>query len=137
MTVDYFSKGQVEVTELINLYESVGWTAYTQDSSIIEGVLAGSRHYIVAKVEEQLVGLVRVVGDGVYIAYIQDLLVHSDYQRQGIGSQLMLRILEEVSYAKQILLTTEDKTTTRTFYESLGMTSYQDFNTVGYAIYNN
>lgn len=135
--VDYLSKDSVELSELVDLYESVGWTAYTENPSILAGVIDGARHYIVARFEGRLVGLVRVVGDGVYIAYIQDLLVHKDYQGQGIGRQLMLLILEEVSYAKQILLTTEDKTLTKRFYESLGMTNYHDFNTVGYAIYNN
>lgn len=135
--VDYLSKDSVEMGELVDLYESVGWTAYTEDLSILEGVIDGAQHYIAARFEGRLVGLVRVIGDGVYIAYIQDLLVHKDYQGQGIGRQLMLLILEEVSYAKQILLTTEDKASTKRFYESLGMTNYHDFNTVGYAIYNN
>ena len=135
--IEYQKKVDITHEALLHLYESVGWSAYTQDNPDLTSLLEGAKHYLTAWDGERLIGLIRVVGDGVYIAYIQDLLVHSDYQRQGIGSQLMLRILEEVSYAKQILLTTEDKTTTRTFYESLGMTSYQDFNTVGYAIYNN
>lgn len=134
--IEYLSKGQVTVDELRNLYQSVGWTSYTQDSTILEKTLEGSRHYIIARSEGRLVGLVRSVGDGVFIAYIQDLLVHPDYHRQGIGTQLMGLIFEEVSYAKQILLTTDDDDSTKEFYESVGMKTYQEFGTIGYAMYN-
>ena len=33
--------------------------------------------------EDRLVGLIRVVGDGLTIVFIQDLLVYPQYQRQG------------------------------------------------------
>ncbi|XJS10480.1 GNAT family N-acetyltransferase [Aerococcaceae bacterium WGS1372] len=90
--IKYLSRGQVTVEELRNLYQSVGWTSYTQDLTILAKTLEGSRHYIIARTEGRLVGLVRSVGDGVFIAYIQDLLVHPDYHRQGIGTQLMEQV---------------------------------------------
>lgn len=37
----------------------------------------------------QLVGLIRVVGDGLTFIYVQDLLVNSAYQRRGIGTKLI------------------------------------------------
>ena len=42
----------------------------------------------------RLVGLVRVVGDGASIAYVQDLLVHPDWQRRGIGARLLRDAME-------------------------------------------
>ena len=42
---------------------------------------------------KQLIGMVRVVGDGASVILIQDLLVRPEYQRKGIGSQLLRCIL--------------------------------------------
>jgi GNAT superfamily N-acetyltransferase len=38
---------------------------------------------------ERLVGILRALTDGAYSAYIADLAVHPDYQRQGVGKQLL------------------------------------------------
>ena len=40
--------------------------------------------------------MVRVVGDGASVILIQDLLVHPEYQRKGIGDQLMRAVLEKM-----------------------------------------
>ena len=39
--------------------------------------------------DDQLIGCVRVLSDGYFFGTITEILVHPDYQRQGIGSQLM------------------------------------------------
>ena len=44
-----------------------------------------------------LVGFARVIGDGVINIYIQDMIVHPDYQRQGIAKQLVSACLEWAS----------------------------------------
>jgi len=56
----------------------------------------------------ELVGLVRVVGDGVTVAYIQDLLVHPTHQRQGIGRALLTEVLAETPHIRQVYITTDD-----------------------------
>ena len=40
-----------------------------------------------------LIGMARVVGDGGLVYYIQDVIVHPNYQRQGIGTLMMDRIM--------------------------------------------
>jgi GNAT superfamily N-acetyltransferase len=40
---------------------------------------------------DRLVGLVRVLSDFVYVAYLQELLVHADYHHQGVGKELLDR----------------------------------------------
>ena len=57
----------------------------------------------------RLVGLVRAVGDGHSIAYIQDLLVHPHAQRQGVGSALLKRVIEDFDREdiRQRLITTD------------------------------
>lgn len=73
--------------ELVELYDAVGWSAYTRTPERLVPMLTGSRYLYVARENtaegtERLIGLVRAVGDGQTIAYIQDLLVHPQEQRQ-------------------------------------------------------
>ena len=70
---------------------------------------------------KQLIGMVRVVGDGASVILIQDLLVRPEYQRKGIGSQLMRAVLERCEDVYQIELMTDNTEKTILFYQSLGL----------------
>ena len=107
--------------EVLTLYESVGWTGYTCRFEIMEHAFAKSLKIYGAYVQDKLVGLVRAVGDGVTIVYIQDLLVHPSYQRMGIGKALMGRILDDYKNVYQKVLTTDDTEKTLAFYRHMGM----------------
>lgn len=82
--------------------------------------------------KDQLVGLIRVVGDGVSIIYIQDLLVNPKYQRQGIGSELLKRVCREYKSVRQKVLLTEEAPNTRNFYEKSGFKSCDQGNEVAF-----
>ena len=69
----------------------------------------------------RLVGLVRVVGDGASIAYVQDLLVHPDWQRRGIGTRLLRDAMERFARVRQFLLLADDAPAARAFYEAMGL----------------
>jgi ribosomal protein S18 acetylase RimI-like enzyme len=81
---------------------------------------------------ERLVGLIRVVGDGMTIIYIQDILILPDYQRQGIGRTLMNHILEKYQDVRQIILTTDLTEEQQAFYETLGFVKYESLKLQGY-----
>lgn len=68
-----FSVGLVpSQQELVNLYTSVGWSAYTVHPEDLVPMCTGSLYLAVAREETtgRLAGLVRVVGDGVSQVYI-------------------------------------------------------------------
>ena len=110
-----------EQDEVLALYESVGWTGYTCRFEIMECAFARSLKIYGAYVQDKLIGLIRAVGDGVTIVYIQDLLVHPSYQRMGIGKALMGRILDDYKNVYQKVLTTDDTEKTLAFYHHMGM----------------
>ncbi|MEB3363479.1 GNAT family N-acetyltransferase [Lactobacillus sp. R2/2] len=80
--------------------------------------MANSLFAIGAYDQNQLVGLIRVVGDGLTIIYIQDLLVNPAYQRRGIGTKLINNVLKKYKSVRQKVLLTENTVKTRMFYES-------------------
>ena len=110
-----------EQDEVLALYESVGWTGYTCRFEIMECAFARSLKIYGAYVQDKLIGLIRAVGDGVTIVYIQDLLVHPEYQRMGIGKALMGRLLDDYKNVYQKVLTTDDTEKTLAFYHHMGM----------------
>jgi ribosomal protein S18 acetylase RimI-like enzyme len=52
-------------------------------------VLSHSLAYICARYGEHLIGFVNLAWDGGLHAFVLDTTVHSDFQRQGIGRQLV------------------------------------------------
>ena len=106
---------------LLALYGDVGWTAYTRDMDRLERALAASLAVFTAWEGDRLVGLLRCVGDGETIVYIQDLLVSRAYQRRGLGRRLMAACLERYRDVRQKVLLTDDTAKTMAFYRACGL----------------
>lgn len=106
--------------EIVPLYESVGWTSYLRRDGLLREAFARSLLTLAAYDGDQLTGIVRAVGDGVSILYVQDLLVAPSYQRRGIGAQLLTAMLEAFPDVNQTVLLTDDTEATVRFYESAG-----------------
>ncbi|MGQ7352971.1 GNAT family N-acetyltransferase [Quadrisphaera oryzae] len=111
-----------DLAEVVDLYRAVGWSAYADDPAQLAAALAGSTRVVVARRDEQLAGLARVVSDGVSIVYLQDLLVHPDHQRRGVGTALVRAVLRPFGGVRQQVLLTDDEPGQRAFYASLGFT---------------
>lgn len=106
--------------EVVELYDSVGWAAYTRDADALMRGLRASLRVVVAQADGQLVGLARVVGDGATICYLQDVLVHPDAQRQGLGGRLVDEAFAPFGQVRQHVLITDEEAGQKAFYESLG-----------------
>ena len=106
--------------EILDLYASVGWTAYTDDPAALRNGFANSLLTLAAYEEAELAGLIRVVGDGHTVVFVQDILVRPQFQRRGSGSALLQAVLDRYSNVRQIELVTDDTQKTTAFYRSMG-----------------
>ena len=120
-----------EETEILALYRSVDWSAYYENPEMLRKAYAGSLCILGAYEADRLVGLIRAVGDGYSILFIQDLLVHPDYQRQGIGSALIREMIRRYAHVYQIQLTTDNTEKTKDFYCSQGFRTLENFGCCG------
>ena len=111
---------QLNQADALALYQAVGWNMYTRDPKKLERAIAQSLSVLGAYDGDQLVGLIRAVGDGETILFIQDLLVLPSYQRQGIGRQLVNALVDQFPQVRQRVLLTDDQPQTRAFYENIG-----------------
>ena len=109
--------------EILPLYASVGWTAYTDRPDVLRKGFENSLLCLAAYESDRMIGLVRAVGDGQTVVLVQDILVHPAYQRQGVGTRLMDAMLKRFPNVRQIQLLTDDTPKTVSFYESLGFKS--------------
>lgn len=112
--------------EALDLYDAVGWGAYTARPETLERSLLGSRHVVTARRDGALLGLARVVGDGATLAYLQDVLVRPEVQGQGIGRRLVEEALAPFDAVRQQVLLTDAEPGQRAFYEALGFMEAHD-----------
>lgn len=82
-----------------------------------------SQHVAFARDGDRVVGMARMLSDGVCNAYVVDVWTHSSYRRQGIASTLM-RMLAEAVPGQHIGLQTDDA---QAFYASLGYKPQPEF----------
>ena len=121
----------VSIDDVLHLYQAVGWTNYTNQPQMLEQSLAHSLAICVARDDEEIVGLVRLVGDGFSSVFIQDLIVLPSYQRQGIGSALMKEALGDYKDAYQVQLATEQTEKNVGFYRSIGFETLSTYDCIG------
>jgi predicted GNAT family acetyltransferase len=82
-----------------------------------------AQHVAFARDGSRVVGMARMLSDGVCNAYVVDVWTHSGYRRQGIASTLMHMLAEQVP-GQHIGLQTDDA---QDFYGSLGYRPQPEF----------
>lgn len=106
--------------EILHLYQSVGWTNYADQPAMLKNAYANSLMILGAYENEKLLGIIRIVGDGYSIIYIQDLLILPEYQHQGIGTALIRSVLSLYQNSYQKVLLTDCTEKNIRFYQSVG-----------------
>lgn len=83
---------EIPSAEVFNhLRELVGWGRI--DSEVVKLGLANSVYSLCAVVDHEIVGFVRLVGDGHLKLSVEELIVAPTHQRQGIARALMERLM--------------------------------------------
>ena len=118
--------------EISRLYNAVGWTAYTENMPALREGFKNSMLVLAAYDGEELFGIIRTVGDGATIVFVQDILVFPDKQRQGIGTALLKEILNRYPNVRQIELATDNTAKTVGFYKSMGFAEMSEIGCCGF-----
>lgn len=109
--------------ELEDLFCSVGWSSGEYPEKL---VIAMKNYQTVFSAwnEDELIGLICVMDDGIMNAYIHYLLVKPDYQLKGVGRQLVERVKNYYSDYLKIAVITMDIQSK--FYEYCGFEKADD-----------
>jgi GNAT superfamily N-acetyltransferase len=85
----------------------------------IRGMLKHAGVIITARQDGQLVGVARAISDFSYCTYLSDLAVDRQFQRQGIGRELIRRAHETAGLNTVLILLAAPLA--RTYYPHIGM----------------
>ncbi len=77
------------------LAEAVGWS-HAFDWEAIPASLEASFAGVVVTDLGETVGMGRVIGDGCFYFYVQDVVVLPSHQGQGIGSRILENLVEQI-----------------------------------------
>lgn len=111
---------QITVDEFVSLRQAVGWEVPEKEFILIG--LNNTLFSVCIHREDKIIGYGRVVGDGGFTIFIQDIMVRPEFQRQGIGTKIMELIMDTIkqNYGKRTyigLMATKGK---EQFYKRFG-----------------
>ena len=118
--------------EILRLYSSVVWTDYTDYPDVLRKGFENSMLTLASYEGDQLLGIIRAVGDGYTIVFVQDILVFPEHQRKGVCSALLQAILDRYSHVRQIVLATDNTPKTIAFYKSMGFREMSEIGCCGF-----
>ncbi|WP_283702252.1 GNAT family N-acetyltransferase [Clostridium perfringens] len=122
----------LNVEDILYLYNDVGWSSYTKNIDSLIKSIKNSLKVISVWDNDLLVGLIRVVGDGHSIIYIQDILILQKYQNSGIGKRLIEIILDKYKNVRQKVLLTDKEEKNILFYKKVGFSMDEEFGCVSF-----
>ncbi|MDU2558531.1 MAG: GNAT family N-acetyltransferase [Anaerococcus prevotii] len=120
------------IDEIKNLYDAVGWKVYTDNMDNLMRGYENSLKVLAAFDGDKLIGIIRAVGDGFTIVFIQDILVIPSEQRKGIGKALVKAMINLYPKVRQIELATDIDTKTISFYKSLDFREFSELGCCGF-----
>ena len=108
------------IEQLDGLFQAIGWDIRGEEKW--KEVLDKSSHVLSVWAGERIVGLGRILEDGVMCMFY-DIGVHPDYQRSGVGTKIMENLIDKVKdkrYASIGLFAWEVNPANIPFYEKFG-----------------
>ncbi len=123
---DYFD-------DIKRIYKSANWLAYLKDDEKLKNAFKNSIYLLGAFEQNKLIGFIRCLGDGEHIIIVQDLIVDSDYYRQGIGTKLFKSVSEKYKDVRFFCLFTDiHDIRDNEFYKSVGMIKIEEKDIIAY-----
>lgn len=113
---------EISVSDYNNLRASVDFIRITPERAAC--ALMNSLYKVIACNEREPIGMARVVGDGGYVYFICDVIVHPDYQSKGLGRKIIEDVLgwleDQVDEGETIMVNLMSAMNKEEFYGKLG-----------------
>jgi GNAT superfamily N-acetyltransferase len=115
--IEYSERRDLSLENIVTLYRANAWSA-AEKPQALRNALLNSNALISAWSGNDLVGLGNAISDGYLVVYYPHVLVHPDYHRRGIGSEIVRRLIKKYDGFHQHMLVADTKM--KKFYERLG-----------------
>jgi GNAT superfamily N-acetyltransferase len=117
MEVSISTKDSILENEVLDIYKANGWSSADKPKELL-AALTDSHTLVTARIAGKLVGLGNAISDGHLVVYYPHMLVHPDYQGNGIGRKMMEAMQTIYSGFHQQMLTADGEAVK--FYQSVG-----------------
>ena len=118
-SVSYVEAPAIQAWQLAELFRSSGIRRPVDDLPRLGKMLEHANLIIGAYAGNRLVGIARALTDFSYCCYLSDLAVASDYQRRGIGQELVDRVKRRVGDQSMLLLLSSPEA--MSYYPTIGL----------------
>ncbi|WP_066073380.1 GNAT family N-acetyltransferase [Neobacillus soli] len=102
--IDFKVGAAVTAEALSDVFKKSGIRRPVDDLPRLQRMIEHANLLITAWDEQKLVGVARSVTDFSYCCYLSDLAVNKDYQKQGIGKELVRLVQEQIGDEVTLLL---------------------------------
>ncbi|WP_353432327.1 GNAT family N-acetyltransferase [Polynucleobacter sp. MWH-UH23A] len=118
--IQYRDDAKVTAEEAIDLYirSTLGERRPVDNKETFEAMLNNANLTITAWDQNKLIGIARSLTDFSYVAYLADLAVDEQYQRKGIGKELIAQTQRRLGPNCMIVLLAAPKA--NEYYEHIG-----------------
>jgi len=113
MKIKYLINEALNVDEIIEVFNSVGWSK--NKKNIVKAF--ENSFYILAYNNDELIGFARAISDYEYYTGVYDVIIKPKYQGQGIGKKMVDTIVKEFQGTYIFLTYTSGN---REFYKKCG-----------------
>ncbi|ALQ67999.1 MULTISPECIES: GNAT family N-acetyltransferase [Bacillus cereus group] len=122
-SISYTIEHPTDFNELLALYESLRWNSLKLTVNELEQMCKQSWYAIYAFDDKRLVGMGRVISDGVITGIICGVGVLPEYQSMGIGKEIVERLVQHCEKSKVIpqLMCVEKL---QPYYETIGFEAF-------------
>jgi GNAT superfamily N-acetyltransferase len=117
MKIELSDNRNIEKNKLIALYKANNWSSANKPEQLYKALM-NSHSLITAWSQDRLIGLGNAISDGHLVVYYPHLLVHPDFQGQGVGQMIMDKMQEVYQDFHMQMLTADGKAVD--FYKKIG-----------------
>jgi ribosomal protein S18 acetylase RimI-like enzyme len=124
MMINYQREENLSVEEFktVLMNSTLGERRPIEDEERLTKMIENGNLIITARADGKLIGVARSLTDLVYCTYLSDLAVDVDYQKMGIGKELIRRTKLAAPQAKLILLSAPKAVD---YYPKIGMKKFE------------
>jgi ribosomal protein S18 acetylase RimI-like enzyme len=103
-TIEFKLDARVKPEELSQLFKESGLNRPADDLSRLQKMIENADITITAWDRDKLIGEARAITDFSYCCYLSDLAVNKEYQKQGIGKELVYLLQKQIGDEVTLLL---------------------------------
>ncbi|MBP1932781.1 GNAT family N-acetyltransferase [Ammoniphilus resinae] len=104
MSLEYKVNAPVSAEEVANVFRAAGLKRPVDQLERIQRMIDYADITITVRDGNKLIGIARAITDFSYCCYLSDLAVDKDYQKRGIGKQLIKELQKQLGEETSLLL---------------------------------